>query len=507
MRLKSVFIFLITILFFPKLVSAQITDSLNSPDQPLKILPPSQSLIDSLQGTMPADTNLVERLSAQKVIVRQIVLVGNKVTKPSIITRELFFHEGDTLPRFVLQDAMKRSRENLLNTSLFNFVEIYDQPDVNNPSETFVIVRMTERWYLFPLPIFELVDRNFNEWWLTKDFSRTNYGAYIVRENFLGRKQSLQLLVRLGYSQKLGLYYSIPYINKKQQNGLSFSLSYTRNHEISFGDSANKTQFFKDENIFIRKQFSTGIRFTHRSGIYDYYSYIAEYQDNAVADTVVHFNENYFLTGKNEEQLITLAFEFRRDHRDFKIYPLKGYYFDFSVTKQGIGTLKDEPDLLSFASSYRKFWELSPRWHFAAGVRGKLSGQSFAPYYNSRGMGYGNDFVRGYEYYVINGQNYWVFKSNIKFTVIPEKVVHIKYIPLEKFNRIPFAFYLNLFADYGYAHDRQFFVNNPLTNSFMAGYGIGLDYVTYYDLVFRLEYSINKIGEHGVFLHFTSPIW
>src|SRR6185436_1428179 len=285
MKLRSASVFFVLLIFFLRPLFAQVKDSLIiTPEQPIKILPIPDVSTDSLRSTPLPDSNLMDRLSKQKVIISKILLVGNKITKPSIITRELFFHEGDTLNRYVLQDAMKRSRENLMNTSLFNFVEIYDQPDANDSTQTFVIVRMTERWYLFPLPIFELVDRNFNEWWLTKDFSRTNYGAYIVRENFLGRKQTLQMLVRLGYSQKLGLYYSIPYINKKQQDGLSFSFSFTRNHEITYGDLENKTVFYKDENIFIRKQFSSGIRLTHRSGIYDYYSYIGEYQDNTIAD-------------------------------------------------------------------------------------------------------------------------------------------------------------------------------------------------------------------------------
>jgi outer membrane protein assembly factor BamA len=460
---------------------------------------------DSLAGF--PDSSLIDRYSEQKVVIKEILLVGNKITKPSIITRELLFHEGDTVSRYVLQNAMTRSRENLLNTSLFNFVEVYDQPDANDSSETFVIVRMTERWYLFPLPIFEIVDRNFNEWWLTKDFSRTNYGAYIVRENFLGRKQSLSVLVRLGYSQRIGLNYSIPYINKKQENGLSFSFSFTRNHEITYEDFDNKTIFYKQEDIYVRRQFSTGLRFTHRSGIYDYYSYTGEYQDNVIADTVVKLNTDYFLPGEARERLIILSFDYRSDHRDFKIYPLKGYYWDFDAAKQGVGVMMYEPDLLSFTASYRKYWELANRWHFAGGVKGKLSGQSFAPYYNSRGLGYGSDFVRGYEYYVVGGQNYWLVKSNIKFTLVPEKVVYVKYLPFKKFNRIPFAFYLNLFADMGSTTDRQFGDVNPLSNSFLFGTGVGLDYVTYYDLVFRLEYSVNKLGESGVFLHFTSPIW
>ncbi|MEP7169786.1 MAG: POTRA domain-containing protein, partial [Bacteroidota bacterium] len=195
MNFRSAFIFFVLLSFFLRPLFAQVNDSLIiSPERPVKILSLPTVFTDSLKGTHLPDSNLIDQLSWKKVIVKQILLVGNKITKPSIITRELFFHEGDTLSNYVLQDAMKRSRENLLNTSLFNFVEIYDQPDANDSTQTFVIVRVTERWYLFPLPIFELVDRNFNEWWLKKDFSRTNYGAYIVRENFLGRKQSLSVL-------------------------------------------------------------------------------------------------------------------------------------------------------------------------------------------------------------------------------------------------------------------------------------------------------------------------
>ncbi len=443
----------------------------------------------------------------RKFIISDILITGNKTTKSFIITRELIFHKGDTLSHAVLAAAMWRSRENLINTSLFNFVNIYDQPDANDSSLTHVIVHVAERWYIWPLPIFEIVDRNFNEWWLTKDFSRTNYGVYFTKDNFRGRRENLSILVRLGYSQRLGLYYTVPYLNRRQENGMSFGFSFTRNHEIAYGIEENKLRYYKDENDYVRKQFSGGVRFTHRSGIHEYHSLGAEFQDNFIADTIVSFNADYFLNGTSEQQLLILSYQYKLDYRDIKTYPLKGYYFDFEVFKQGIGAFKNEPDLLSLSSNFRRYWELAPRWHFAAGVKGKLSGQSFVPYYNSRGLGYASDFVRSYEYYVVNGQNYFLFKSNIKFTLIPEKVVNVDFIPLEKFKTIPFAFYLNLFSDLGYAHDRQFAENNSLANTWEAGGGIGLDYVTYYDLVFRLEYSINRLGEHGLFLHFTSPIW
>ncbi len=459
----------------------------------------AQDTLTTAADSVPAESRMVE--------VAEILITGNRTTKPFIITRELIFHQGDRLPRYVLARTMQRSRENLLNTSLFNFVDIYDQPDANDPSRTHVIVHVSERWYLWPLPIFELVDRNFNEWWLTKDFSRTNYGAYITKDNFRGRKEKLSLLVRLGYSQRLGLFYTVPYVNRRQVNGLAFGLTYTRNHEIAYGLGDSKLKYYRNDDEYVRRQIGAGVSFTHRQGIHDYHTVSLQFQDNTISDSILYYNEDYFLPGESTQQLFIISYRYKNDHRDIKQYPLQGHYLDFEVFKIGIGALQNEPSLIAITSNYRKYWALGRRLHAAAGIKGKVSGRSHAPYYNQRGLGYGSNFIRGYEFYVINGQHYLLFKSNIKYTLVPERVVQTRFIPHEKFNRIPFAIYANLFYDAGYARDNQFGDTSPLSNEYQHGFGVGMDYVTYYDLVFRLEYTWNRLHEHGLFLHFTAPIF
>ena len=80
----------------------------------------------------------------------------------------------------------------------------------------------------------------------------------------------------------------------------------------------------------------------------------------------------------------------------------------------------------------------------------------------------------------------------------------------KKFATIPFSFYLNLHGDAAYVEDTQFSnvskSKNRLPNSWLYGYGLGLDFVTYYDIIIRLDYSFNKFGESGLFLHFAAPI-
>ena len=107
---------------------------------------------------------------------------------------------------------------------------------------------------------------------------------------------------------------------------------------------------------------------------------------------------------------------------------------------------------------------------------------------------------------MIPGQNYFLARTSLKFALVPTQKIRASFIPLEKFRTIPFAFYLNVFGDMGYVKDRQWPDINPVGNNLQYGYGAGIDYVSYYSLVIRLEYSFNKFGEKGFFLHFTAPI-
>jgi hypothetical protein len=65
-----------------------------------------------------------------------------------------------------------------------------------------------------------------------------------------------------------------------------------------------------------------------------------------------------------------------------------------------------------------------------------------------------------------------------------------------------------VFFDAGYVDTFQTWQSNgnQLPGTFLTGKGIGLDLVTYYEKVFRIEYSWNKNNEGGFFLHFVAPI-
>jgi hypothetical protein len=128
------------------------------------------------------------------------------------------------------------------------------------------------------------------------------------------------------------------------------------------------------------------------------------------------------------------------------------------------------------------------------------------PYLHQRAFGFG-PYVCGYEYYVIDGQNFVLGKVNFKYQLLKPTTIKFKFIPLEKFNTLHLALYLGTFVDVGYVEDRTsaFTDYNKLGDAWLGGAGIGFDVVTYYDMVGRIEYSVNRMMEHGLFIHFGAP--
>ena len=123
--------------------------------------------------------------STSFVIVNEIKLIGNKTTRDHIIIRELPFQVGDTILVQDLPKTIERSQSNIFNTSLFNFITV--EPVYFNDTYISFYITVEERWYWWPLPVFEIQETNFNTWWQTRNLDRANYGMFVAKENFRGR--------------------------------------------------------------------------------------------------------------------------------------------------------------------------------------------------------------------------------------------------------------------------------------------------------------------------------
>ena len=124
-------------------------------------------------------------------------------------------------------------------------------------------------------------------------------------------------------------------------------------------------------------------------------------------------------------------------------------------------------------------------------------------------MMYKKNFIRGYDLYTLKGDEMFFFRSNVKYELIQPSTKKVKKGKEDnKFKALQYAFYLNAFADAGYVVNK-FTEENPLVNKMLFSWGLGLDFVTYYDMVLRFEYAftLNKYNStNGFFIAFGMPI-
>lgn len=452
-----------------------------------------------LHGAIPAD------LSPGSIIIGKVVIGGNRLTHPRIILREMRFAEGDTLRITELPELLKSSRENIFNTGLFNFVTL---DTLRNPAASMFLevhIQVVERWYIWPWPYFEISDRNFNAWLETMDFSRLTYGVDVTFSNVRGRNETLKVPLHFGFNQQFGLQYTIPSLNRKQTLGISFGADYERNHEVIAATEYNKPVYFKDPAEFPRQKIYAFLELTLRPSFFARHYFRLAYNQYRFSDTLLQSYPNYSVDSvQNDLWYCGFQYLYKGDHRDVKFYPLKGYYLDLELdVNKGSGNEIFEAYL---KGNIRKYWQLARRWYFSTGLTAKVTLTDDPPYFMQRGLGYGREYVRGYEYYVIDGRNFILIKNNLKFAILPQRVFQLGFLRSQKFNTIPYALYMNVLLDGGYVHHTIKEATNDLQNNLLIGYGIGLDFTTYYDIVIRAEFTMNGLNEPGLYLHFTAPL-
>ncbi|MCE3258725.1 MAG: surface antigen variable number repeat-containing protein [Bacteroidetes bacterium] len=436
--------------------------------------------------------------------ITELRFKGNRKTKERIISRELAKSLHDSLLLKELPEVIKRSEQNIFNTQLFIYDTIY--PVIDHSLKTIVLdIRVKERWYVWPIPVFEIQDRNFNTWWQTKDLFRINYGFALGMENFSGVKDRLVLLFQRGYSEKYGFSYRIPYINKKQTIGFNMLYVYGRNNEVTYRTEQNIPLFVRDYKNYLRKEHEGKVGITHRPNLYEQNTLEVLYKTHSVGDTVLKLNPEFFGAGRKRIDYMSLQYRYTFDNRDNKVYPLQGWAFDCWVTKDGFEYSTSAPiDLMYLTTSLRKHTKFHDRVYMSNLVRGRLMNTDNVPFHFNRALGYA-DLVRGYEYYVIEGQRYFMTTNSLRYQFMKPQVFEPGLLKgVRQFSTIPMYAFVNFFFDAAYVEDKFFYGTNNLTNSWQYGYGVGIDFISYYDLVMRFEYSFNKQKQSGFYIHLTS---
>lgn len=449
------------------------------------------------------------------IVISKIDLQGNKRTRPSVIYRELLFRVGDTI---FLEDnvadlmenvRIKQSRENLLNTSLFNFVDFVwaDFSDVEHGKSLTII--MLERWYMWHVPYLAYADRNLRSWFEANDWTRLSYGVDIIYNNLWGLKHQLDLTIIGGYNQKYAVSYDIPYLTDKQRLGIKASTGFTRDREFPYITKDDIIDYFDDvDGDFAHLSYFASVTPYYRFGYRNRLFLTLKYDNRLFNDSLASLNSDFANDDGNRFQYFTLSAVFKNDYRDDHNYPLSGHYLELELTKIGLGMFDYAPDIFYGKLTADVYTPLIGRFYWASNVTTKIADSKTAPYFLSQGFGYNNDYVRSYDLYVVDALNYAIFKNNLKFEILKPVTKHLPIIKNERFSKIHLAFYANLFFDFAYTWDVVIpeGFSTRIANEWIYGTGIGIDFVTYYDKVLRLEYGINGLGESGFFVHLVAPI-
>jgi outer membrane protein assembly factor BamA len=437
------------------------------------------------------------------VVVSEFKIIGNKTTKEKIIIREIPLVIGDTILNEKLKTIAETIQSNLINTSLFNFVSV--APVYFNEQRISFYITVEERWYWWPIPIFQTEETNVNSWWEEKDFNKVSYGLFLAKENFRGRKEKFTLLLQTGYSEKIGAEYKVPFINKKKTSGLGLAINFGRNHEVFYSVTNNKRNYYRSDAGYVQKELGVVFNYELRPKIHLKHTIKMEYKSVNVTDSILSYNPNFLSENKNRMQFFTLSYKVKRDKRDNKNYPIKGSYYDFGISKSGFGILDEELHSFFATTHLKTFWKLATKIYFSGSLKLKYTFQE-APFYLLRGLGEGNDLVRGYELYAVNGEHFGLVKSQLRYGLLQNKTFNVKALKANKFNKIPLSIYLGSYFDVGYVDSKITSTVGFLENEVMLGGGISLDFVSYYDVVLRTEFSINRLKEKGLFIHFIAPI-
>jgi outer membrane protein assembly factor BamA len=399
------------------------------------------------------------------VKIDSIIISGNEKTQEFIIRREITFKPGSEINKEIIEYNKNR----IYSLGLFTKVEALAYK-INK--KNVIEFSVSERWYLFPYPIFGIRDR---------DWSKLYYGMGIAHTNFLGINQKIFGSFALGYDPWANFHYYNPDIVYGSKILLDLSLSYSK--------VKNKSELINSANKDVYEQwFSGNVSIGKRFGLYKYLWYSLGYANLSVDDKA-----QKTASGTGKDTYINMMLNGNLDTRDMAEYPMKGENLAFSITKMGLG--ESQVDYTKLSLDLREYLPTST-------ILGSICFRAFSivtfgnfiPYYSHNYYGYA-ERIRGYFFDKWEGENIFGFSTELRVPIFGPKYLILDDIPFPEFSILRYAVCLNLFYDTGEIWDRYNFKLKELKH----GFGGGINFLMPYSIILRLEYAFNQKGKGEIF--------
>ena len=429
-----------------------------------------------------------------QIKINSITIDGNTKTKSYVILRELPYQIGEVLTKDSLASLNKSAEAQLLNLSLF--VEIKLTPEFIDSTTVDIHIRVKERWYFFPIPILKLVDRNFNQWWVQQqhDLDRVNYGVNFRQGNTTGNNDKFVLSIISGYSNQLAARYQLPFIDKKLRFGMGIGIQSYSQKELNSMTINDKQVFFRNNEVN-RKGFRANYSVTYRPHLFEKQIFQIGLGKEQIADSVLLMVPNFLPNHKASMDYVDFSYLYSYVRFNYNAYPTQGNSNEFSMT-QRFSSNSNYTSLQfrkikahSFSTKNFLFLESNTIVKFLPNIN----------YSDQKIFGYGNLQMSGLEYYVVEGNAATVFKSSFHHLLGSysfNNYFNFKIFP----QQIKYLFWVKAFTQLGYVYTERPSNVNKLNNTLLRTAGIGVDIIGIYDFVLKLDYSVNQLGDKGLYL-------
>ncbi len=452
-------------------------------------------LSNAQMGFAQTDSLLKRRIGS-------IQINGLKHTRSNIVQRELLFREGEQLSKNEIEQQLAESKYLIQNTNLFAEINLKAEPD--SSGEWRVQIDLREKWMLYPLPKFNLLDRNFNEWWYTfnGNVNRIVYGIQLTHLNLTGKADPLSFRWYNGFNRTWSLAYFQPNIDVHMKNGVALGASFTDNRVLSYKTGYDNQLIQLQSDQPLRNTISASITLRHRNLLYNRSFFTAQISRMQVSNSVLDsaYNPSYLNTNSNTTWFPDISYSWQHLHVDNINFPLKGSAYGFNISKRGFGW-NGNLNMLSIDGYWKKYQPLSNEFYLRLQCAGLLKLPFEQPYFNQRALGYGDYMLSGLDRYVIDGVASLLLKASISRKLFSVDLPNP--LRMRQLTKIPLQLYLR-----GFTHQGTSYLPNgtlfKMNNRWLYTGGLGLDLISVYDVRFALDYSFNQFGENGLFLRFSN---
>ena len=429
-----------------------------------------------------------------QITIRSITINGNNKTKSYIIQRELPFKIGSIVSADSLESLTSLAQHQIFNTSLFNEAKV--ESIMVDSTTADVLIHVKERWYLFPLPYFRWVDRNFSQWWnqQNRSLDRVNYGMNFRQSNFSGNNDRLVIGLITGYTHQAILRYQIPFIDKKLQWGVGVGLQYYTQKEMNFATNADKQVFYKSDKI-LRDGFRGNANVSYRPNLFERVNIqVGLGEENITGDAFVKA-PTLLPTFSKSMRYADFTLAYSKTKFDYNAYPTKGASTDFSWYQR----IADKAPFTSFQFRKILVHPFNQKNFIYTESNSQIKFLANQNYLDQRLLGYGSLQMSGLEYYIVDGNAASIGKLAFHHklgTITLRNPVTKKFL-----QEVKYHFWLKLFTQVGYVYSEKPLNSNKLSNTLLRTAGIGVDIISIYDFVFKIDYSVNQLGDKGLYLH------